>query len=511
MLELLLNIENFYFVILPGGLISLICYLKYRKTRSRALLNCLPGVFTSLGLLGTFYAICKSLGGIEQISPELIDNTGKTLAQVQATGGKDLNIIKIISELIPAFTTSIFGLVFALVATVWAKWVFATEEAKENKSLENKRPEEYIQDLAKQSVITNEKLAQLIQLQLNQEEKNREYNDKLNSNISNQSKILKEFIDGFVNRMDEIFKQMNGAVQKQVKDFGEEQFIKTSEVLASITEKLSNISADIINNQRKSVENIMNNTNEEVKNITSSVTTVLGQLNEKLQASLSDIESEQANRLNTIINSYDALATKLSKQNSDFATKITLQMQNEYENIQMHNVKSLQQMVDLKEAYQEVSSNMLTSTLNMNQQATQNLRESLNNFVTDIQDSISTQCENLSKAITTNVESLNKAYNFIESLVAEIRQNYDQAVLAYSDAVNIAHRNNESAEKAIVATNKSLKNVEETNLQISKVLDILTERQENIEKLTKQINHINATIVELQKLENTLNKIINTK
>ena len=44
----------------------------------------------------------------------------------------------------------------------------------------------------------NELLTELIYLHKEEEKKNREYNDKLNDNISHQSEILKEFIDGFV-------------------------------------------------------------------------------------------------------------------------------------------------------------------------------------------------------------------------------------------------------------------------------------------------------------------------
>ena len=168
-------------------------------------------------------------------------------------------------------------------------------------------------------------------------------------------------------------------------------------------------------------------------------------------------------------------------------------------------------MVDLRTAYQEATSDVLTSTLAMNEKATSDMRESMFGFVTNIQTLIATQCSALSTAISTNVESLNKAYQFIESLVAEIRQNYDQAVLAYGDAVNVAHRTNESSEKVIAANNKSLQAVEETNDKISEILDILVERQENIEQLIKQISSVSGAIVELQKLESTLNKITNSK
>ena len=518
MIGLIFNLPNFL-VIVGGGFTWYWCNKKYKSTKSHALLNCIPGVFTSLGLLGTFWSICYSLHGLGGVQPELIDNTGKTLAEVQAAGSRNIDIMNIISELIPAFTSSILGLLGALATTIWAKNIFAEEEKLESKELNNISPEEYIRDIAintkemtsNKSYLdrNNELLVSLIDLHKEEREKNREYNDKLNENISRQSEILKEFIEGFVKRMDEIFKQMHGSIQQQVLNFGEEQFSKTSQLLTSITERLSNVSSDIINNQCQSVETMLNNTNSEISNITTSVTDVLGNLTKELQNSLSSLHSQQAERLNTIITNYDSLATVLSMQNSDFATKMTEQMQSEYSKVQEHNTQSLQQMINMRNAYQEATSNALNSTLSMNEKATADLRESIGGFVTDIQGSISAQCTALSTAIATNVESLNKAYEFVKSLVAEIRQNYDQAVLAYGDAVNVAHRTNESAEKAIAANNKSLQAVEETNAKISEVLNLLDKRQENIEQLTKHISSISGSIVELQKLESTLNKIVN--
>ena len=519
------------------------CWQKYKETKSRSLLNCLPGVFTSLGLLGTFVSICWSLHGLGTIDTTVVDNTGKTLAQVQALGGQSLDIMKIIGELIPAFTTSIIGLIGALGVTLWAKYLFAKEEAEESVRLSNITPEMYIKEIAFNTKETsthktllssnNELLSNLIDLQKEQEKKNREYIDILNDNISNQSAILKEFIDGFVNRMDDIFKQMHGAIQQQVLNFGEEQFAQTSKLLTSIAERLSNVSNDIIENQRQSVSTMMTSTNSEIGNITTTLKEVLGALTKEVQSSLANLNTQQSERLNSIISNYDTLAKKLAEQNSNFADKVTGQMQDEYSKVQEHNVQSLQQMVDLRTAYQEITSDVLTNTLTMNQQATDNLRESMTgaatniqnslnesvesiklnmtSFTTNIQQVLSAQCTSLSNAITTNVESLNAAYKFIETLVAEIRQNYDQAVLAYGDAVNVAHRNNEFSEKAIAANNKSLQAVEETNNKIAGILDLLSERQDNIEQLTKQVKSVSGTIIELQKLESTLNKITNIR
>ena len=540
MIDLIFNIPNLA-VLLIGGLISLWFYNEYKKTKSHALLNSLPGVFTSLGLLGTFFSICWSL---YDINVDAVNGVVKTT-------GDNLDIKVIISRLIPAFTSSILGLLCALGATVWAKYVFAQEELEDNERLKNRSPEQYIQDIAENSKILksmdsllsqhNKQLIKLVSIQETQDKKYSEYNDSLNTNIKRQNEILKEFIDGFVNRMDDIFKQMNNAIEQQVKTFGEKQFSKTSELLATITSNLSKISTDIIAQQKTSVETMMSKTNEEINGITTSVTTVLGNLAQSIQkaleglstnqqnqltdistsvakslemlssqmtVSLSTLSSEQGERLNSIISNYDGLAKKISEQNSTFAEKVNTQMTEEFAKVQQHNTESLKQMTELKETYKDLTSEMLTSALSLNETTSNNIRESIGGFVSNMQSTLSVQCNTLSKAINDNVESLNKAYSFIESLVAEIKQNYDQAVLAYGDAVDVAHRTNESSEKTIAATNKSLLSVEETNEKISSVLDIITERQENLENLTKQIGSISTAIESLQKLESTLNKIV---
>ena len=547
MIDLIFNWWNLA-VLTLGSIATYWCKKKYDETKSRPLLTSLPGFWTSLGLLGTFGAICYSLHDLNNI-PEVIDNTGKTVAEVKAAGGQGLDIMKIISELVPAFTTSIIGLLGALAVTIWSKKKFAEEDINSNNKLLNKSPEEYIRDIAikmnnlipaqnellvelirlgKKEEINNreynnrlnnnisnqsqnlkQSIEELVKLYKEQKEQTRVYNDRLNSNISNQSQILKDFIDGFVNRMDGIFQQMQGAIQQQIHTFGEEQFTKTSEILTSITERLSSISSGIMDNQLNSVQTMMSNTNTELVSISQKVTEELSNLTKELQGSLSNLSSVQSDRLDGIMKKYDELATELSEQNSKFAANISAQFHREYEEVQQHNVNSLQQMVDLKNAYQEATSEVMASTINMNQQITDDLRSSLSSFVNDLQTNITNQSSALSDAISTNVKLLQEAYSFIENHIAEIKQNYDQSTLAYADAISNVHQSNANTEKTISATNKSLEFVEETNKKIKEILDIIDNRQDNIEKLTKQINSISSVIVQLQKLESILNKITN--
>lgn len=156
----------------------------YYFNKSRQLLNSLPGLFTSLGLLGTFVAICNSLGDIKS------DN---------------LDIITIIRQLIPAFTSSIAGLISAFFVTIFCKILYSFEDKKLEDKVKNKTPEEYVYELTMISERTNEKLSSISSLLVEQGHKNEVYNERLNTTISQQSDILEQFINNFVNRMDDIF------------------------------------------------------------------------------------------------------------------------------------------------------------------------------------------------------------------------------------------------------------------------------------------------------------------
>ena len=178
-------------VLVIGGVFTIGFIRTYNRTKSRQLLNSLPGLWTSLGILGTFMAICISLGEISVTSS--IAKEGMTLGQIAALGGAgDVDIKRIISDLIPAFSTSIWGLIAAFSITAWSKCVYAKEDSAIDARINNKTPEEYIHDIA------NAISEQAIQ--------NKQYNERLNDSINGQSKILETFVNNFVDKMDEISK-----------------------------------------------------------------------------------------------------------------------------------------------------------------------------------------------------------------------------------------------------------------------------------------------------------------
>ena len=205
-------IFNFYnaLVLFGGGAIAVWFSLSYVKTKSRPLLSSLPGIFTSLGLLGTFLSIVISLGGIKssdfstsdkstsieimtgeknksnsEITDETIDAENGLIkaGEVHAQPSGNDKTIEIISGLVPAFTSSILGLIMAFIATVVTKWIFAKEDAMIDEKTNNITPEESLYNISL--------------LLENQKDNTEEYNRQLKGNIEEQNEILRKYLQGF--------------------------------------------------------------------------------------------------------------------------------------------------------------------------------------------------------------------------------------------------------------------------------------------------------------------------
>ena len=108
-----INDELNLIVTLTGLSITAVFFaLYFTKLRSKQLLNYVPNVWTSLGILGTFIAIVVSL-----------DSSGtNSLSDVDT----------LVKNIIPAFTTSIIGIIGAVVCSVAIKIIYAYEEKEED-------------------------------------------------------------------------------------------------------------------------------------------------------------------------------------------------------------------------------------------------------------------------------------------------------------------------------------------------------------------------------------------
>lgn len=111
-------------VLIVGLLITVGIGLWYfMRTRSHQMLNAIPTIWTSLGILGTFCAIVNTLGG----GADSLTSNGKGLNDV---------VDNLVNGIIPAFWTSIIGIIGAIVTTIAIKIIYALEEEDEGDEVE---------------------------------------------------------------------------------------------------------------------------------------------------------------------------------------------------------------------------------------------------------------------------------------------------------------------------------------------------------------------------------------
>jgi gas vesicle protein len=463
--ESIFNIYN-YIVVFGGGIIAISLWFVYKKTHSRPLLNSIPGIFTSLGLFGTFMSIVFALGNIKEsdfstiraerdteitvsqgmsVEDEVDAENGVKTADAKSTSDATDNTINIIKNLVPAFTSSILGLLLALLATVVCKIVFALEDNRLDKKIDGKTPEECLFGIMEQTSATTE----ILRIQ---ESETKLYNEQLKSSIVEQNQILQKFIDGFVEKMGDIFDNMKSSIATQVESIGNDQLTKAGGILSSISEQLGAVTTQLLDAQKDSVKELVEKTNSQLETMAQSVAS-------------------------------------------------------QYELIQQNASENVATMTALKEQYAQTNANMLQRATDMNKQATDDMRDSLQDFVSDIKESVSNECEALHTAIESNVATLTRSYNFLKDRLAQITHDYEQAGLAFDNAVTNSHRQNESTENAIRKANESLTLLEGTNERIGELLDAFNCRQDNIETLISHINEIGSAIAALQKLETQLKRL----
>ena len=472
----------------------------YKGTKSRQLLNSLPGLWTSLGILGTFMAICISLGQISATNS--IVKEGMTLGEIAALGGTgDVDIKQIISDLIPAFSTSIWGLIAAFIITVYSKCTYAKEDAAIDTSIGNKTPEEYIYQIA--TAISEQAI------------QNKQYNDRLNESINGQSQILETFVNNFVSKMDEIFKGMGESIKENITEFGERQFQNSASVLENVVQKMSESSDKLMTQQTASMSSIVESTNKEIAKISNSLSEKVAALIEAQSSTVASAVDKTNTKVKELSDTFTANISSFNTDTVRAMSEMVTSLKDQVQTITNASIQSIdkisatqeEKLSSLVKSQTEFTDKVMTSAIEMNKKVTDDIRGSLSSIVSSLQTTIKSHCDSLAVAIVENTKLLKENYEYIEDHIGLIRTNYEQATLAYSAAVQNAHDYNESIEQKIKCLDSSLKVLSTTNANVSEIAETVKERYEKIEHLITNINEMATAIDTLQKLESQLNKI----
>lgn len=451
-------------VLTIGGVCTIVSYCHLDKkhkektgSHSRLILNTIPTLWTSLGILGTFLAICISLKGINFT----LDNNKTNIVE------------NLVNNLVPAFSSSIYGIMGALITTVVNKLKYNNEDIEDFIKLNS--PEKNIRAI--------------VSLLKEQQKLSKKYNKQLTTNITTQNEILQNFIKGFVKEMGDLFTNMKNSIDTQVQDFGKEQFDKSSKVLEKISNEMSTTSSQLINNQNSEMKAAMKETKTELNAISTSLTKMITHISSSSETTLKALTEEHKKGLTSLIKSQNDLSTQLVSDSS----KTYKLLQTEMANISSEVATNYQNVID--------------QIATQNKTVSEQINDSLTNTATNIATSVKAECEGLNKAISTAVEGLKESYEFIDERVAQIKEGYNQAVESYKDALKNTNNNSAEMEKAISQMKATLTAIGTTNENIKNILTLLEERQTNIDDLVQRIKDVNEAVAALQNIESAFNKL----
>ena len=299
-------------VIFTLDVVVLVWYIiRYRKTKVRNLLTSMPGLFTSLGILGTFGAICQSLAGIS-VEPMTVNNVGKTIGEA---------------------VTSVAG-------SLDLKQIIAKEDTAFEQTLKYKNPEEAIEALD----------AHVLRLT----EANETNNNKLTDTIKAQSEILSKFVDSFVEKMESTFTAMNQVIEERVSNFGTTQYTQSREILEGITRQLGDDARSLIQSHKDSVTEMTQASTNDLAAIKTALTDAVNELKTNTVSGIEGIAHEQTAALQKITE--DSLNNQMRtiEAQNDFNSELLSRMSSSLENTTARIIESVgAQIAVLQTALQE--------------------------------------------------------------------------------------------------------------------------------------------------------------
>lgn len=473
-------------ITLSAGLfLSYIIWLVYNETKSKQVLNYIPSIWTSLGILFTFVSIVIALKQLD---------TSKS--------GESEIISKLIKDIAPAFSTSIIGIIGSVLSSIWIKINYANEELKESGLIPiDVTPERSLYDINKNIINMNLGLTNMLNdIKTNQQEaaeNDRLLTDKLITTLNQQSSILKTFVDEFVSSMNNVFDDLRVALNKEIVTYGSEQFEKSAALIEYFNKQIQERSLNLMELQSESMAKYFNSSNSKMNEITTTLVNAIDENN-----------SKALNKFDEIINHQQSTLQDWSQSNRAQMVEMNNGFSAAFSSITERQIQSLSQMSELGSSYQKLTEDVYQKAVSTNSEAIATLSQQIQDYSISIKEELTNFSGQINQALSQNLNQLTNSYDYLKVHLAQLIANYEQSTEAYSDAVQNAHDLNTSVEKCVSLIDKSINNNSSTNEQLSVLISNVEEKYINIENLIFKIKEIHDVIDVLSQLETHLNKLV---
>lgn len=315
----------------------------YKYTRARSVISYLPNIWTSLGILGTFISIVRTLA-----------DTGDLSA---------LTLPVIVKNIVPAFETSIIGILGAIIISIVVKIIFSHEDKKYEEEYDRKS---FSADMTPELLLDS----------INQSIK--EANVRINALASTiATGVLEEVDRHLTSNMEELARCHTARLVSLFEHEDESitsAITRVDNAVSSMTDTIRDASSTL----RQTMEEISADLSQAVSRIVNDSIETTGRMSEEFTNKLSDVENEVLESLSAqLTNRYQQLFTMneesiaaMQKEITKMQTQIAMSIFEDISNINNGVVTEVRQLLqtvkdDLTAVEQSVTGSLTSVTDNL--------------------------------------------------------------------------------------------------------------------------------------------------
>ena len=322
-------------VVLIAGLVVTIGLgvLYFSWTKSHQMLNAIPTIWTSLGILGTFYAIVRTLGrGLPELTTE--------------NDGLNGLVNNLVDGIIPAFTTSIIGIVGAILSTIAIKIVYAREEVAEEKKTNRRLEEEF----GRLGMINIDPTPEIMLLHISRQLNG---NANLLKTIINQQKEqqngLTSFAESHIEKLNAFYAKIYEANKAQAKVLVEEYMAGIRAMLADSQEVVNKETQAMLDTHAKSLNDYFDKELKVLKYLSDDWKRVVKSIPESIDEAKDDVveamEKALIDQYNKLLDGNLAFTTQMLQQVENLEAKLSKNAGNEFADSIQEVKKEMERMI----------------------------------------------------------------------------------------------------------------------------------------------------------------------
>lgn len=438
-------VEHLNLVTLIAGLICTIgiALVYYLYSKSRTLLSYVPNVWTSLGILGTFVAIVNTL--------ESADIYG---------ADKMVDMSKLIGNIVPAFTTSIIGIVGAIISSLGIKVIFAVEDEKYDvknlcKSSYGLTPELMLDGILRNTKETKESLDGIAQKIAEGilEETNKSISEKVYALLEEHGKI----ITGVFEKESELLKSTVGSLSQGVKE-------NTERIVAeykNLTEDLKNALAEQVSTYKsetsKNTSDLVSQIAVKQKEISDAYIESLKTIHQTAAQSAAELQDSISQRFETFTNNLVEECEKL--QNSIIDAAVT-DGKAIIDGIKQHSDAVMSEYKDLTASISQGTQQFADSMVLLSKETAKSFETNLNEGVSRVSGELINASQHLISIsndfgpVADRIATAMTDYNAVMVSAQNIIKSLDAAERKLADVINAHDPSDEQLKKALESMEK---------------------------------------------------------